>query len=246
LIPLLILLAGTAELYRTNPKRLRALEVMAGQSAQAIGAATAGGFLIFAPAFLGLWLGPGYGQAALSLRFLAIAALVNVWSAPWFYYAVGRGRHHYVLIAGSANIVVNASFTLLLTTRIGLLGALLGSLAGNAAGTFAGWLMLRRWDRRSWLLPTFRINAVVAVAVLPMLFLSESLFKGWINLIGWATVYLLGCLVLLLLTRSLPMRVTWDGRRKVGILWRGEKGSDVDLLNKTESAIDDPLRLIEQ
>jgi len=61
LIPLAILLAGTAELYRTNPGRLRRLEKLAGSTAQAIAAVTAGGFLIFSSSFVRVWLGPGYG-----------------------------------------------------------------------------------------------------------------------------------------------------------------------------------------
>jgi O-antigen/teichoic acid export membrane protein len=205
LIPLAVLLAGTAELYRTNPRRLRHLEGLAGRSAQAIAGVTAGGFLIFSSSFLRVWLGPGYGGAALSLRFLAIAVLLNVWSAPWFYYAVGRGRYHYVLIAAGANLVVNASGTILLTTRIGLLGALIGSVAGNASGTLAGWLLLRRWERRHWLLPALRASAVVATVVGPSLALSSHIPASWFGLAGWGCAYLAACSIILLVTRSLPV-----------------------------------------
>jgi O-antigen/teichoic acid export membrane protein len=222
LIPLVVLLAGTAELYRSSPGRLRRLESLAGRSAQAIAAVTAGGFLVFSSPFLRTWLGPGYAGAALSLRFLAIAALVNVWSAPWFFYAVGRKRYQYVLWAAGANLVVNASCTIVLTTRIGLLGALIGSVAGNGAGTLAGWLILRRWERRHWLRPAFRASAVVAVIVGPLLVLSSHIPASWIGLACWGSAYLAACAIVLIASRSLPVTVglTSRGRPRVG--WRVE------------------------
>ena len=219
LIPLAVLLAGTAELHRTNPGRLRHLEALAGRSAQAIASVTAGGFLIFSSAFLRVWLGPGYGGAALSLRFLAVAALVNVWSAPWFYYAVGRGRYQYVLIAAGVNLVVNASGTIFLTTRIGLLGALIGSVAGNASGTLAGWLVLRRWETRHWLRPAIRASAVVAIVAGPLLALSSHIPASWLGLVGWCCVYVVACIIILLVTRSLPVTVVRSGGRPRLIWW---------------------------
>jgi O-antigen/teichoic acid export membrane protein len=219
LIPLAVLLAGTAELYRSNPGRLRHLEGIAGRSAQAIASVTAGGFLIFSSSFLRVWLGPGYGGAALSLRYLAIAALLNVWSAPWFYYAVGRGRYHYVLISASANLVVNASGTIFLTTRIGLLGALIGSVAGNASGTLTGWLVLRRWVRRHWLRPALRTSAVVAMVVGPMLVVASHIPASWFWLAGWGAVYLAACSIVLLVTRSLSVTVALTPRGRPRLIW---------------------------
>ena len=222
LIPLAILLAGTAELYRTNPGHLRRLEKLAGSTAQAIAAVTAGGFLIFSSSFVRVWLGPGYGGAALSMRLLAIAVLLNVWSAPWFYYAVGRGRYHYVAWAASANLVVNAAGTIFLTTRIGLLGALIGSIAGNTAGTLVGWLLVRRWERRHWLLPAFRATAVVALVVTPLLAVDNRISVSWIGLIGWGAAYLVACGIMLLVTRSVPLTIglSPSGLPRVG--WRAE------------------------
>lgn len=223
LIPLTVLLAGTAELYRTNPSRLRHLEGLAGRSAQAIASVTAGGFLIFSSSFLRVWLGPGYGGAALSLRYLALAALLNAWSAPWFYYAVGRGRYHYVLIASSANLVVNALGTIFLTTHIGLLGALIGSVAGNSAGTLAGWLVLRRWERRHWLRPALRASAVVAVVVGPMWFVANHVPASWFGLAEWGSAYLAACGVMLLVTRSLPVTLVMTVRGRPRLHWWAER-----------------------
>jgi O-antigen/teichoic acid export membrane protein len=222
LIPLAVLLAGTAELYRTNPPRLRHLEGLAGRSAQAIASVTAGGFLIFSSSFLKVWLGQGYGGAALSLRYLAMAALLNAWSAPWFYYAVGRGRYHYVLIASSSNLVVNALGTVFLTTHIGLLGALIGSVAGNAAGTLTGWFVLRRWERRHWLRPGVRASAVVAIVVAPMFAIANHIPASWLGLAEWGSAYLAACGIILLVTRSLPVTLAMTGGGRPSLRWWAE------------------------
>jgi len=156
------------------------------------------------------------------MRLLAIAVLLNVWSAPWFYYAVGRGRYHYVAWSASANLVVNAAGTIFLTTRIGLLGALIGSIAGNAAGNLVGWLILRRWERRHWLLPAFRATGVVAMVVVPLLAIENRIPASWIGLVGWGAAYLATCGIMLLVTRSVPVTIglSPSGLPRVG--WRAE------------------------
>lgn len=220
LIPLAVMLAGTAELYRSNPARLRQLETLTESSVQAIAAISAGGLVLFATPFLATWLGPGYGDAALSVRVLAVAALLNTWAAPWTYYAIGRRRYHYVLIAASVTLVVNASATILLTTRIGLPGALIGSLAGNAAGTATARLILQRWERRKWLLPAFRSTGAVGILVVPVLFLRVRFPTDWPGLIGWVFVYLAAGVLSLLATRSLPFRVVFRGGAAPRLAWR--------------------------
>jgi O-antigen/teichoic acid export membrane protein len=126
------------------------------------------------------WLGPGYGDAARSIRVLALAALINAWSAPWTFYAIGRGRYHYVLIAAGVTLGVNAAATIILTAHIGLDGALIGSLAGSAAGTVTARLILLRWERRDWLTPPVRATAVVALLVVPLL-LMDVRWPMWLQ-----------------------------------------------------------------
>ena len=123
LVPLAVMLAGTAELYRSDPHRLRRLETLADSSVQAIAAITAGGLVLFAVPFVETWLGPGYGDAALCVQVLALAALINAWSAPWTCCAIGRGGSGYVLISAGVTLAVNAAATIILTSRIGLNGA---------------------------------------------------------------------------------------------------------------------------
>lgn len=211
LIPLTVMLAGTAELYRSNPSRLRRLETISGSTAQAFAATCAGGLVIFAGPFMSTWLGPGYSEAALSVRVLAVASLLNIWSAPWGYYAIGRGRYHYVLIGAGVTNAVNAAATVLLTTRIGLAGALIGSVAGSAAGTLTARLILSRWERRNWLSPALRATAVVAVVVVPLMLMRVRIPASWVGLLGWGGAYVVVCGALLYATGLLPLRI--DMRR---------------------------------
>jgi len=209
LIPLAVMLAGTAELYRTDPRRLRRLELLSSSTTQALAAVGAGGVVIFASQFIQLWLGHGYGDAALAARALALSALLNMWSAPWTYYAVGRRRYHYVLIAASATLAVNALCTVFLTTRIGLAGALIGSVAGSAAGTTVGRLILWRWERRAWLWPAVRASGTVALLVVPVLLVGPAVPATWEGILTRGLLYVAACGVLLVVTRSLPFQVVF-------------------------------------
>jgi O-antigen/teichoic acid export membrane protein len=206
LIPLGFLLAGTAELHATNPKRLRHLEFIANSTTQAVTSVIVGGFLIFSPVFLHVWLGPGYADAALSARFLAIAILINMWSASWYYYAAGLGRYSFIVAYSSVTLGVNAICTITLTTSIGLHGALIGSVAGSAAGTLTGWIILRRWERRNWLRPALRASLVVALIAVPFwAFLSSRIPPSWPGLVAWVLLYLVACGLILLVSRSIPI-----------------------------------------
>ncbi len=222
LVPLSVMLAGTAELHRSNPRRLRRLELLASASTQAIAAVSAGGLVLFADPFVARWLGPGYSNAALAVRVLALAALLNMWSAPWSYYAIGRRRYHYVLIGAGVTLVVNAIATIVLTTHIGLSGALIGSVAGSGAGMAAARVVLLRWERGAWLTPALRCTAVVAVIVLPFVLAGVHVPATWPAMIGWGLAYLVGCALLLHATGSLP--ATLHRRRDGGVTftWRDE------------------------
>jgi O-antigen/teichoic acid export membrane protein len=215
-----VMLAGTAELYRRDPARLRRLETLADSSVQAIAATSAGGLVLFAAPFVETWLGPGYGDAALSVRVLAVAALLNAWSAPWTYYAIGRGRYHYVLIAAGVTLAVNAMATIILTAHIGLSGALIGSLAGSAAGTAAARLVLLRWERRNWLSPAVRATGVVGMLVVPLLLMGVRFPVSWPGLIAWAFAYVAAAGLLLLATGSLPVRLVVTGGAAPRLVWR--------------------------
>jgi O-antigen/teichoic acid export membrane protein len=220
LVPLGVMLAGTAELHKTNPRRLRALESLSGMSAQAIAATTAGGLVLFARPFVLTWLGRGYGGAILSIRVLAVAVLLNLWSAPWIYYALGRRRYHYVLIAATATVVLNLTATIVLTAHIGLNGALIGSLAGSTGGTLTARLVLWRWEARPWLTPALRASATIALLVIPLVIAGATIPASWIALFGWGLLYVLVCGLLLLATGSLPVQLVFADGALPRVVWR--------------------------
>ena len=211
-LPLGVLLAGTAELHRANPMKLRRLEDVAWSAAQAVVAFTTGAAILFAPAFLRVWLGAGYGRAAFSVQMLAGATLLNIWSAPWYFYAVGRGRYGYVAATASVTALVNLLATILLTAHIGLTGALIGSLAGQVVGGGFAWLLVRRWEHRRWLWGSVKATMTVALIVLPGLLLERNVRLSWNGILAWGALY--GCLAgaLLLASGSLPAQVRWTGR----------------------------------
>lgn len=223
-IPLSVMLAGTAELHRTNPQRLRRLEVLTGSATQAIAAISAGAAVLFGGPFVMAWLGRGYAGAALAVRVLAVAALLNLWSAPWYYYAIGRRRYHYVPLAAGATLVVNLVATVLLTTHIGLKGALIGSVAGSAAGTATARLLVSRWERGPWLKSALRATGLIALLVVPLLLAGLSPAASWPYLILLGTAYLTVSIVLLLVCQALPFKLVASNRGiHLSLAWQDAK-----------------------
>jgi O-antigen/teichoic acid export membrane protein len=224
-VPLAVMLAGTAELYRSNPLRLRRLEALAGSATQSLGALAAGGLVLFSHAFLQAWLGPGYGQAARAGAVLAVAALLNIWTAPWTYYAMGRGRYYYVLLAATVTLAVNFAATVVLTSTIGLNGALIGSVAGSATGLITARAIVYRWEKRPWLLPALRAS-LPAGAVVGVFALAKGRFpSSWPGLFGWACAYTLVCGLALLMAGATPVTVTFRGPFHPALAWRQADGA---------------------
>lgn len=223
-LPLAVMLAGTAELYRSEPLRLRRLEVLAGSATQSIGALVAGGLVLFSNAFLLAWLGHGYGQAARAGAILAVAALLNIWSAPWTYYAIGRGRYYYVLIAATVTLVVNFVATVLLTSTIGLNGALIGSVAGSMAGLLTARFIVRRWEKRAWLGPALRASLPTAFVVGLFALVKGRFPSSWPALLGWASAYALVCGLVLLISGATPVKINFRRPFHPGLVWRQADG----------------------
>jgi len=204
--PLTVLLAGTAELFQQRA-RLDVLESVAVPVAQSIAALTAGVFVLFAPSFIFLWIGPNYHGATLSMRVMALAVAINMWSAPWFYYIAGRGRYRYIAIAAAVTAFLNAASTAFLTTRIGLDGALIGSVAGSCGGTFTAWLMVRRLEDRHWFRPVIRaVVPVVAMTAVAVLAFPSRIGHWWV-LIAYMAGYGVAGVSLLTITGALPLGV---------------------------------------
>ena len=134
--------------------------------------------------------------------------------------SLGRGKFQYMAWTFGINLVVNAAETILLTSHIGLLGALIRSIAGNSANTLADWLIIRRWEERPWLRPALRATGVLALVVVPLMSLEKHIHDTWLDIIVWSTAYLAPCAIMLLGTRALPIRIVRSGRAIPRATWR--------------------------
>lgn len=218
LAPVAVLLAGAAELYGRDPRRLERLEKLLTQVTYALGALLFLAVAAFAPNFVPLWLGPGYGEAVVATQLLSIALFGNLWSAPWYYYAIGRGWLKETAWSALANTTVNASASFVLTQAFGLRGALVGSLAGNAAGVLVFYVLLRRRERRAWLLPALRPTLVVAVTASAAWALTRHEELDWFPLLLLGAAWVVITSSLLLAIKAVPFVVTiTGGRLRLGI-----------------------------
>jgi O-antigen/teichoic acid export membrane protein len=208
LLPMGILLASTAELHTTQSGKLRRIERLATSATLAAGATFVGGLEVYGPSFFRLWLGPGYETVAYVTRLLGLAVLIGLVAAPWYYYAVGRGLYRYILIGGGTNVVVNATCAIFLTARIGITGALLGSLSGNLIATAVAWSILRRREKRPWILPAVRPFVAVGTAAGVAFGLSRVLpSSSWPQLIAGSASYLCLVCICLVVANAVPVRI---------------------------------------
>lgn len=164
LLPVNPLLAAVAELRSRDAVRLEEVYRMLAKAGAVVGGVILGGIFVFAPSFIGLWLGPGERDAGTVARLFVIAAALNLLVAPLAMRAFGEGWYSLAGWSAVVNMVVNGVTSLVLTIEVGLKGALYGSIVGTAVG--AAVLLLLMWRRMgsAWRGPPLRAPAV-AVAV---------------------------------------------------------------------------------
>ncbi|PKW27184.1 O-antigen/teichoic acid export membrane protein [Phycicoccus duodecadis] len=163
LLPLMPLLAGVAELRVARPREAQELQRSLVKVGAVASAVVLGGVFVFAPAFILLWLGPGYEEAGVVARIFTVAVALNLVVAPIAFQAFAEGAHRLAAVAALTNIAVNAFASLLLTVQVGLYGAAVGSVVGNMAG--AGVLVaLGRRRLRAWVSPAIRTPVLAAGA----------------------------------------------------------------------------------
>jgi len=204
--PLTVLVAGTAELIHQRA-RLEILESVAVPLSQCIAAVTAGGFVLFAGSFIPLWIGPDYHGAILSMRIMAVATGISMWNGPWSQYLAGRGKYSYIAITAGVIVVLNAACSALLTTRIGLDGALIGSVAGSAGGALTGWLLVRRVEERPWFRPVVRAFVPIIGLTAAAAFVLPGRIESWWGLIVASLGYAAIGFAVLAATGALPLRI---------------------------------------
>ncbi len=213
LAPIGLLLAGAAELLARDKTKLCRLESLMTRGTYSLGALLMLGTAALAPAFIPLWLGPTYDQAVVATQLLSIALMFNLWSAPWYFYALGRGWLAVTGWSSLMNAVTNAISSYFLTRELGLHGALFGSMIGNMAGFLTFWLLLRRLEGRPWLTPIIRPTSVVGLSSLVFFVLVKQVPVGWAGLVTISALYLATTVSLLQLAGALPIRFDFGGRR---------------------------------
>jgi O-antigen/teichoic acid export membrane protein len=168
LLPLLPLLAAMSELRVRDPLEREALFERLSRTSAAIGAVVLLGVVAFAPSFFRVWLGSGYGDAGTVAQLVAVGMLVGLVGAPWVSYALAERWHRAPAASAVALMAVNATATVLLVPRVGLLGATIGTMVANVVAVGLLLVLLMRRRRRAWLrpavLPVALVGAVAAAA----------------------------------------------------------------------------------
>lgn len=214
LMPMTLLLAGTAELWRSSPQRARRLLDVVTAFVYASGGLLMTGVIVLAPSFMRLWLGHGYTEAGRAAQLLAVAMVLNLVAAPWTGFAIGRRWVGIPALAAVGNMVTNAVLSFVLVTHIGFDGALYGSIAGNAVGLLVFYVLLRHRVPGPWLRPVLRPLAVCAAlgAVAAQLVAGfPGLVSGWAAFLGTGTVLALVLAAALLAVMPSPQRTEVRG-----------------------------------
>lgn len=192
LLPLAPLLVAFAELRHRDDDRLESLYRLLSKASFVLGAVILSGTFVFAPAFLELWLGAPGAAAGGPARLFAVAATLNLVSAPFALRAFGEGWHAVAAASALANMVLNCVLSLLLTMAIGLNGALYGSIIGTGVGVVVLLVLMRRKMGARWAGPPLRALTIGAVAAGALVLLGLDDPGSWAALgmaaAGFATV----------------------------------------------------------
>ena len=211
-LPAGLLLAGTAELVRSDPDKLDRLRRLTEKATYSGAFFLAGGVVVLVPSFVDLWLGPGYSEVAGVSRILVVAAVASVIGYPWYFYAMGRGWQSIVVTSAVVSLGINLVGTLALTPGWGAQGAAIGSLLGAIGSTLTIFYMLRRRDAKTSARQVLRPLVIVGLAVGAGLLVMPDV-GSWTSWIAVAVAWSVVCLAVLVVTRTLPARIAFEGRR---------------------------------
>lgn len=204
LIPLALMLVAVAELGG-QPERMRRAYLALAPPAVAAGALLMSLAFLFAPAFFALLLGPDFVRSGTAASLYSIAMLINIVSAPWALFAIGRGLAHLAACSAVVNAVVNGVASLVLTLAIGFDGALFGSIAGNGAGVLVLYVLIRHRADLPWLGGVARTSFVLAPAVLLTYWLLLGVDLTWVGLVAAAGGYTALSLLALHFSRAIDL-----------------------------------------
>ncbi|MGI8794949.1 MAG: lipopolysaccharide biosynthesis protein [Acidimicrobiales bacterium] len=202
LVPIVPLIASTAELRLSNPQLGDDVFRACRTAVHLLGFSLLATIALTAESVLGLWLPDGYGRAGDVAALFSVAMGVNLCTAALSMRAIGEGKHRLIAASAATNVVVNAISSLWLALNIGLLGVVWGSVIGNACGVAVMHLGYRRLDNGPrWPFPfrsiaaalvlTFVVRSLVdstAMASLRLLSVSVGhlvVVGGAISLLNW-------------------------------------------------------------
>jgi O-antigen/teichoic acid export membrane protein len=160
-LPVAPIMVAVAEFRGGQPARARELQNVLMKAGALASAVLLGGVFLFSPAFIDLWLGGGYKDAAAVARIFVVAVAINLVAAPIAFQGFAEGLHRWCALGALTNIVSNVSFSLLLTVKFGLLGAAYGSVVGNLLGLVV-FLIVIRSRLAYW--PSLPLRALVLAA----------------------------------------------------------------------------------
>ena len=152
---------------RDHATRLRELHDRVGRYVLTAVALTAAILIGSASRIYLTWLGPGHADAAMVLRWLAVASALLLTAGTGSVVARGIGRTDLETWYHVIGLGVHLTLSLLLLPRIGLLGALIGSTAGNLAGTLLFITLIARamkWPSFELLFPPHVVPLIAAAA----------------------------------------------------------------------------------
>jgi O-antigen/teichoic acid export membrane protein len=203
LLPLVILLAGLAELL--VHRRDQALELHRSVVRLTLGGCVVvlGGAAVLGPAFAAVWLGPEFEPVGRVIRLLAVAMLINAVAAPGAALALASRQHARAAVASAANIAVNGVLSVVLALHLGLVGPLVGSMAGNLVATVLFLVLLRQVQPDLWRAGLLTPVAVGTVLVaLGCWWVPADAGSGWLSLTLLAALWVTVSTAALALTRS--------------------------------------------
>jgi len=100
------------------------------------------GFLFFfADPIIEVWLGKGYGQAALTMKILVVSYCLNVLASPVGFVGQGRGETKYQMWVAAAQSILNIVLSFTLIRNFGYFGAVVGTAIAMCIGA----LLLIAW-----------------------------------------------------------------------------------------------------
>lgn len=195
LLPLFPILVAVAEWRSSSLDRAEDLQVRLMKAGAVLSSVLMGGAFVFLPSFIRLWLGPGYEEAGDVARIFAFSVVLTLAFAPLVLQALAEGLHVACALSAGANMVVNASLSLVLTMQVGLLGAVYGSLAGTVSGVVVFYALARRrlsyWPRPP--MASLALTSCLAVGLIAVGLDEQETWTGLIlAAVGFTVV--VGCL----------------------------------------------------